>query len=171
MPKTKGLQPICLHMFVQCPRGHGRSFLTKSVDMSNTYTAWGKENFLFNSSLKNNEIVSEDCLKFLDDEIKAGTNTISSLSTRRRSLDRKKWIKCSTSKSTILDLITKALRLLVKGGTIFFSTNSRKFIFDESIFSHCKITTSQKKRSLSTSRTQKSTAAGKYPYNRTAKEP
>ena len=31
---------------------------TKSVDMSNTYTAWGKENFILNSlSLKNNEIV------------------------------------------------------------------------------------------------------------------
>ena len=50
----------------------GASF-TKSVDMSNTYTAWGKENFKLNNlSLKNNEIVREDCLKFLDDEIKAG---------------------------------------------------------------------------------------------------
>lgn len=45
----------------------GASF-TKSVDMSNTYTAWGRENFRLNAlSDKNNEIVRADCLKFLDD--------------------------------------------------------------------------------------------------------
>ena len=47
----------------------GASF-TKSVDMSNTYTDWGRDNFLLNGlSLKQNEIVRADCLKFLEEEI------------------------------------------------------------------------------------------------------
>ena len=43
---------------------------TKSVDMSNTYTDWGRDNFILNSiPLKNNEIVRADCLRFLEDEV------------------------------------------------------------------------------------------------------
>src|SRR6185503_15178893 len=42
---------------------------TKSVDLSNTYTAWGRKNFLLNAlSDKNNEIIRADCLKFLEEE-------------------------------------------------------------------------------------------------------
>jgi 23S rRNA G2069 N7-methylase RlmK/C1962 C5-methylase RlmI len=108
--------------------------------MSNTYTAWGKENFKLNGlSLKNNEIVREDCLKFLDDEIKEGKKydiIIIDPPTISRS---KKMDQMFDIQVDYIGLITRALRLLVKGGTIFFSTNSRKFLFDESIFSHCKI--------------------------------
>ena len=44
---------------------------TKSVDMSNTYTDWGRDNFILNSiPLENNPIVRDDCLKFLDEERK-----------------------------------------------------------------------------------------------------
>ena len=50
----------------------GASF-TKSVDMSNTYTEWGRDNFKLNGiSLKNHEIVRADCLRFLDQEIRSG---------------------------------------------------------------------------------------------------
>ena len=46
--------------------------------MSNTYTAWGRDNFLLNSlSLDNNVVVREDCLKFLDDEIASRGRMIS----------------------------------------------------------------------------------------------
>ena len=36
-------------------------------------------------------------------------------------------------------LILKALQLLAKDGIIFFSTNSRKFTFDPSLFKSCLI--------------------------------
>lgn len=36
-------------------------------------------------------------------------------------------------------LIGKALPLLAPGGILFFSTNSRKFSFDETLFPHCKV--------------------------------
>lgn len=108
---------------------------TKSVDMSNTYTMWGKDNFLLNSlSLKDNEIVRADCLKFLDEEIGSKLKydiividppTIS----RSKKMDQMFDIQID-----YVTLLTKALKLLDKEGTIFFSTNFRKFILDQSLF-------------------------------------
>ena len=46
---------------------------TKSVDLSNTYTDWGRDNFLLNSiPLTHHEIIRADCLKFVDEEIASG---------------------------------------------------------------------------------------------------
>ncbi len=110
---------------------HGALF-TKSVDLSNTYTAWGRENFLLNSlSLDKNEIVREDCLIFLDQEIKTGIKydiIIIDPPTISRS---KKMNKMFDIQVDYLFLISKALRLLSKEGIIFFSTNYRKFSFDK----------------------------------------
>jgi len=113
---------------------------TKSVDLSNTYTAWGKDNFLLNNlSLENNEIVRADCLKFLDDEIKSGLKydiIIIDPPTVSRS---KKMDQLFDIQQDYASLLQKALKLLSKEGTIFFSTNSRKFSFDESLFPNCLI--------------------------------
>ena len=113
---------------------------TKSVDLSNTYTDWGKDNFILNSlSLKNNEIVRADCLKFLDDEIQTGAKydiiiidppTIS----RSKKMDQMFDIQLDYA-----SLLLKALKLLLPHGTIFFSTNSRKFTFEDSFFASCNI--------------------------------
>lgn len=116
------------------------STFTKSVDMSNTYTAWGKENFALNSiSLENNEIVRADCLKFLDEEIRFGIKydiIIIDPPTLSRS---KKMDTFFDIQKDYISLITKALKLLLKKGLIFLSTNSRKFVFDESQFPSCSI--------------------------------
>lgn len=118
----------------------GGSSFTKSVDMSNTYIDWGRDNFLLNSfSLKNHEMIRADCLKFLEEEIKTRHKydliiidppTIS----RSKKMDRKFDVQ--------LDypfLISHALKLLTKEGIIFFSTNFRKFAFDQSQFESCVI--------------------------------
>ncbi len=119
---------------------------TKSVDMSNTYTAWGRDNFLANGiSLKNHPIVRADCLKFLDDEIRSSARydlividppTIS----RSKKMDQMFDIQVD-----YVFLIERALKLLAPGGTIFFSTNSRKFALDESLFQECKFQEISKK--------------------------
>ncbi|MFA6119062.1 MAG: class I SAM-dependent methyltransferase [Parachlamydiales bacterium] len=111
----------------------GASF-TKSVDMSNTYTDWGKDNFILNSiSMGNNEIVRADCIKFLDEEIDSeelydiiiiDPPTIS----RSKKMDQMFDIQLDYP-----ELILKALDLLTSDGIIFFSTNSRKFKLDESL--------------------------------------
>jgi 23S rRNA (cytosine1962-C5)-methyltransferase len=113
---------------------------TKSVDMSNTYTEWGRENFLLNNlSLKNNPIIRADCLKFFDEEIRSGAKydiividppTIS----RSKKMDQMFDIQLD-----YLFLISKALELLSPNGVIYFSTNSRKFVFDTNAFSNCHI--------------------------------
>ena len=117
----------------------GASF-TKSVDMSNTYTRWGRDNFNLNSLTdKNNEIVRADCLKFLTDEINSGLlfdiiiidpPTIS----RSKKMDQMFDIQIDYP-----SLITKSLKLLSSNGVVFFSTNSRKFKLDESLFTSCSI--------------------------------
>lgn len=113
---------------------------TKSVDMSNTYTAWGRDNFLLNSiSLKHHDVVRADCLKFLDEEIRSGRKydlIIIDPPTISRS---KKMDQMFDIQVDYLTLILKALRLLMKDGMIFFSTNSRKFTFDDSYFESCSI--------------------------------
>jgi 23S rRNA (cytosine1962-C5)-methyltransferase len=111
---------------------------TKSVDMSNTYTAWGRENFLLNGlSTKSNPIVRADCLKFLDEEIETGVKydlIVIDPPTISRS---KKMDQMFDIQFDYIELIQKALQLLGAEGTIFFSTNSRRFELDETQFDNC----------------------------------
>ncbi len=113
---------------------------TKSVDLSNTYTAWGIDNFILNSlSLKNNEVVRADCLKFLDDEIRSGVKydiIIIDPPTISRS---KKMDQLFDIQIDYVPLLSKALTLLAKEGILFFSTNSRKFTFETALFESCLI--------------------------------
>lgn len=110
---------------------------TKSVDMSNTYLDWAKDNFLLNGlSLKNNELVRADCLKFLEDEKGLYDLIIIDPPTISRS---KKMDQMFDVQKDYEWLINRALKLLAGGGAIFFSTNSRKFQFDASLFPGCLI--------------------------------
>lgn len=111
---------------------------TKSVDLSNTYTEWGRENFLLNGlSLKNNEIVRADCLKFLDEERERYDLIIIDPPTVSRS---KKMEGMFDVQVDYVPMLRKALRLLSPGGVIIFSTNARKFTFDSEIFNAREIT-------------------------------
>ena len=108
---------------------------TKSIDLSNTYTAWGRENFLLNGlSLQANRIVRADCLAFLDEEIeskgKYGLIIIDPPTISRS----KKMDQMFDVQIDYVSLIERALKLLNEDGTILFSTNSRKFVFDETLF-------------------------------------
>lgn len=113
---------------------------TKSVDMSNTYTNWGKKNFILNDlSLKNNEIVRADCLKFLLDEKRSGIKydiIVIDPPTISRS---KKMTQMFDVQEDYIFLIQQSLKLLSPSGTIYFSTNSRRFIFNEEKFEGCRI--------------------------------
>lgn len=116
------------------------ALFTKSVDMSNTYTEWGKDNFVLNDlSLHNNHVVRADCLKFLDDEIQSGA-TYDVIVIDPPTISRsKKMEQMFDIQLDYLFLIEKALELVSKEGVIFFSTNSRRFVFDESHFTSCRI--------------------------------
>lgn len=109
------------------------ALFTKSVDMSNTYIAWGRNNFILNNlSLKNNLLVRADCLKFLDEEI-CSREKYDIIVIDPPTLSRsKKMDQMFDIQVDYIALIAKALKLLSPEGVIFFSTNSRKFVFDES---------------------------------------
>lgn len=116
------------------------AFFTKSVDLSNTYTRWGKENFILNSlSAKNNEIIREDCMRFLEDEVHTGSLfdiIIIDPPTISRS---KKMDQMFDVQIDYVFLIKKALKILFPNGVIFFSTNSKRFKLDESLLKECLI--------------------------------
>lgn len=113
---------------------------TKSVDMSNTYTAWGRENFMLNAiSPSPHTIVRADCLRFIEEEIAARSKydiIVIDPPTISRS---KKMEEMFEIQADYLHLLSQALRLLTQGGTLFFSTNFRKFSFDPSLFPFCTV--------------------------------
>lgn len=116
---------------------------TKSVDMSNTYTDWGRDNFLLNDlPLSTNSIVRDDCMQFLTKEKERYDLIVIDPPTISRS---KKMEAMFDVQRDYVFLIEKALHLLSPGGTIFFSTNLRDFSFDTSLFEGCTILDISKK--------------------------
>lgn len=113
---------------------------TKSVDLSNTYTAWGRDNFILNGiPAENHPIIREDYAKFLKSAISAKEKydiIIIDPPTISRS---KKMDEMFDVQIDYIDLIKNGLQLLDQGGRIFFSTNSRKFTFDKEQFPSCQI--------------------------------
>lgn len=113
---------------------------TTSVDLSNTYTQWGRDNFLLNDlKLDTNDVIRADCLKFLEDEVYSTTKyhiIVIDPPTISRS---KKMDQMFDVQEDYPHLISQALRCLVPDGILFFSTNSRKFKFDPNLFPKWKI--------------------------------
>jgi 23S rRNA (cytosine1962-C5)-methyltransferase len=113
---------------------------TKSVDLSNTYAEWGRNNFSLNSiASENNPIIRADCLKFLEEEVRSKIRydiIVIDPPTISRS---KKMDDLFDIQQDYPFLITHALKLLAKGGVIFFSTNARQFTLDSTLFPQCSI--------------------------------
>lgn len=110
---------------------------SKSVDLSNTYTEWGKENFKLNQiDLKKHTIIRADCLTFLNEEKEKYDLIVIDPPTLSRS---KKMEGLFDIQADHVELLTKALRLLASGGILFFSTNSREFKLDTEAFPEWKI--------------------------------
>lgn len=110
---------------------------TKSVDMSNTYTSWGRDNFELNHlPAKDNPIIRDDCMRFLEHEVKKYDIIVIDPPTISRS---KRMNEMFDVQKDYVNLITLALRLLEKDGVIYFSTNYRRFAFDEGAFPLCRV--------------------------------
>ena len=121
----------------------GGALTTTSVDLSNTYTEWAKENFLLNSiPLKNHSIIRADCMKFLEKEKGLYDLIIIDPPTVSRS---KKMDQMFDIQIDYVFLLKSALRLLSANGVIVFSNNSRKFTLDETLLPPCQIKEISKK--------------------------
>lgn len=110
---------------------------SKTVDLSNTYTDWAKRNFLLNGlSLKEHQVIRADCMLFLKEERAQYDLIVIDPPTISRS---KKMLGLFDVQQDYVFLIKHSLKLLAKGGRLYFSTNSRKFQFDPSLFPECKV--------------------------------
>ncbi len=111
---------------------------TKSVDLSNTYCDWAKENFRCNFlPLGRNEIVRADCMSFLEEEI-ASKNRYDIIVIDPPTISRsKKMRQMFDVQQDYPFLLDRGLKLLAPGGCIFFSTNLRTFSFDTNLA--CKV--------------------------------
>lgn len=103
-----------------------------SVDMSNTYLSWCKDNFRLNGiTLDNHQFIKADCLEWISREkskydlVFVDPPTFSNSSSMESVFDiQQDYIK----------LIHGCANLLTDSGEIIFSTNFRKFKFDSSKF-------------------------------------
>lgn len=118
----------------------GKAKTIDSVDLSNTYIEWAKENFSLNGfdvtlpqNKKRYNFYSQDTFAFLDNSIKQNrTWDIIILDPPTFSNSKKT--------SNILDinrqwyiLVNKCIKLLKPKGILYFSTNSKKIKFDSTL--------------------------------------
>jgi 23S rRNA (cytosine1962-C5)-methyltransferase len=113
---------------------------TTSVDMSNTYSRWGRANLDLNGIPHNHHrIIRADCLKFLDEELRSGQRydlMIIDPPTLSRS---KKMEQLFDLCVDYVQLLKRSIQLLTPQGVIYFSCNARKLAFDLSLFPQCHI--------------------------------
>jgi 23S rRNA (cytosine1962-C5)-methyltransferase len=119
----------------------GHAARIESVDLSNTYLDWARNNMVLNEFTDKEKYIftRSDVTGFLNQKNAevpdaAGTNrydiiildppTFSNSKTSERILDiNRDWP----------DLVTKCLNILTPGGTLYFSTNSRRLVFDKKL--------------------------------------
>ena len=135
--KTRVLNLFCYTSSFSVAAASGGADFVQSVDLSNTYLNWSKKNFSLNGfDPENFEWTKGDAMAFLDqaahrndssalyDIIILDPPTFSNSKSAANDLDIKRdWAK----------LCSACLRLLDKGGALYFSTNSQRFKFDPAL--------------------------------------
>lgn len=101
---------------------------TTSVDLSSTYLEWGARNFELNQlSLRNNALVRSDVLRFLEEH----RQTYDVVFLNPPSYSRSHRMEGDFSVQRDHDvLLEKAMRLVTRTGSLYFSTHARGFGLD-----------------------------------------
>jgi len=119
----------------------GKANRVESVDLSNTYIAWAKDNFKLNGFNDDKKYVFTrgDVTGFLNQKLaevanQEGTNRYDIII-----LDPPTFSNSKATQNTLdinrdwSELVTKCLNLLKSGGTLYFSTNSKRLSFDRNL--------------------------------------
>jgi 23S rRNA (guanine2445-N2)-methyltransferase / 23S rRNA (guanine2069-N7)-methyltransferase len=105
---------------------------TTTVDMSNTYINWAKNNMALNKNSGEHEFIQADCVEWLDNEAKQAK-------TRQYDLifldpptfsNSKRMDDVFDIQNDHVQLINNAVTLLAANGVLYFSTNFRRFKID-----------------------------------------
>jgi 23S rRNA (guanine2445-N2)-methyltransferase / 23S rRNA (guanine2069-N7)-methyltransferase len=115
----------------------GGASSTTTIDMSNTYLDWTKNNFNLNNLSGNHKTIRANCSVWLVEEAKKSDTTHYDLifldpptfSNSKRMDD------AFDIQADHIDLIKNALTLLNPKGSLYFSTNFRRFKLDEQALS------------------------------------
>lgn len=133
----KGLKVLNLFCYtgslsVAC--AHAGASVT-SVDMSNTYLNWAKENFKLNELDPENHLFErEDVLKYLSQKAQELKDSYDIIILDPPSMSKsKKMEKLFDIQSDHMQLIDNCTKLLKENGTLYFSNNLRSFKLDENI--------------------------------------
>ncbi|MDD5229338.1 MAG: bifunctional 23S rRNA (guanine(2069)-N(7))-methyltransferase RlmK/23S rRNA (guanine(2445)-N(2))-methyltransferase RlmL [Methylococcales bacterium] len=119
----------------------GGATVTTTVDMSNTYLQWAKNNLALNSTTGRHEFIQADCVEWLEKEAKTASRQYDLIFLDPPTFSNSKRMEnVFDVQLDYIQLIQNAAKLLTTDGTLYFSTNFRKFKFDESIFDGLSIT-------------------------------
>ncbi len=140
--KKRVLNLFCYTGSFSVYAAQGNASYVESVDLSNTYLAWAKDNMNLNgfTDKKRYTFTRADCMRFLQEKAVAAKNSQLSPDELYDTiiLDPPTF---SNSKATtdVLDinrdwsqLVKDCLNILTPGGTLYFSTNSERLKFDVS---------------------------------------
>lgn len=114
---------------VYAAAGGARS--TTTVDMSNTYLEWARENLKLNKlNSRNHQFVQADCTQWLWDAKRAGHRYQLIFLDPPTFSNSKKMTQTFDVTRDHVELINLSMRLLEDEGMLFFSCNARKFKLD-----------------------------------------
>lgn len=109
---------------------------TTTVDMSNTYLDWAKQNFALNNLTGDHQFIRADCLEWLQqqsEDNKAGQYDLIFLDPPTFSNSKRMEGHFDIQRDYV-QLIQHALSLLSKTGVLYFSTNFKRFKLDADLF-------------------------------------
>ena len=118
----------------------GGASVTTTVDMSNTYLQWAKNNLALNSTTGRHEFIQADCVEWLAKEAKTAARQYDLIFLDPPTFSNsKKMDDVFDVQRDYIQLIQNSTKLLTEKGVLYFSTNFRRFKFDESLFKHLQI--------------------------------
>ncbi len=119
----------------------GGATITTTIDMSNTYLQWAKNNLALNSTTGRHEFIQADCVEWLEKEAKNAARQYDLIFLDPPTFSNSKRMEnVFDVQLDYIQLIQNSAKLLTKDGVLYFSTNFRKFKFDASLFEGLSIT-------------------------------
>ncbi len=138
--KKRVLNLFCYTGSFSVYAAQGNARYVESVDLSNTYLSWAKDNMRLNgfSDKKLYEFTKADCMRFLQEKaVAAKGGTLAKEELYDLIILDPPTFSNSKSTSDVLDinrdwpqLVKDCLNILAPGGILYFSTNSERIKFD-----------------------------------------
>lgn len=118
----------------------GGATVTTTVDMSNTYLQWAKNNLALNSTTGRHEFIQADCVEWLAKEAKTAARQYDLIFLDPPTFSNsKKMDDVFDVQRDYIQLIQNSAKLLTENGVLYFSTNFRRFKFDDSLFAELNV--------------------------------